>query len=59
MPHWGPVPGDYVSLRESHFLETKTQMQVADTMNVPEQVHNGRKRALEIQLSWYYSRSGF
>lgn len=34
-------------------------MQVADTMNFPEQVRNERKRALEIQPSWYYSHSGF
>jgi len=51
MPHWGPVPGNSVSLRDLHFLEAKTQMQVADTMTVPEQVHNERKRASEIQLS--------
>lgn len=57
MPRWGPVPGNYASLRDSHFLEA--QMQVADTMNFPKQVHNERKRALEIQPSWYYSHSGF
>lgn len=34
-------------------------MQVAGTMNVPEQIYSERKRALTIQLSWNYSHSGF
>lgn len=59
MPERGPVPVNYIPLRDSYFLEGGTQMQVADTMNVPEQIYSERKRALIVQLSWYYSHSGF
>lgn len=57
--HNGDLSLEIVSLRDSNFLEAKTEMQVADTTHVLEQVHNESKRALEIQLSWYCSRSGF
>lgn len=36
-----------------------TRIQVADTINVPEQIYSMRNRALTIWLGWCYSHSGF